>query len=189
MKAFYLAVLLSVASVSASVPINFIFDLKPAPSVRSLPREVRLAGTKPDPNAGGDSGLEFRITTDQQRYGALSNVIQVPITGIRVHYFDPACYTGTNEVRRFLEAALQTGGGHTRTSIFWAHLEGAPTIEATVHYQDGKMGKWLLFWNGQLSAYQDGDKKWWFTSWPSAKRLPELPPAPPGAAEDLGQSP
>lgn len=163
MKRSFLALALVVGAIAmpaAGEELRVLYDQRPE---ADMPREARLAGTKPDPDSKSDpqSNISFRIVTDLKDYGPLRNIITADIHAVTVRYFDGS-FKDIQEVQAFLASMLRAEKGSTTTYCPWAEALPVPSIEATIQFASGRAGKLLVWRQGRL-VYRDPDMTWWFT--------------------------
>ncbi len=149
----------AIATPAAGDEIRVLYDQRPE---ADIPREARLAGTKPDPDSKSDhrANLSFRIVTDLRDYGPLRNIITGDIHAVTVRYFDGS-FKDLREVQAYLTSVLRAEKGSTTTYCPWAEALPVPAIEATIQFTSGGKGTLLVWRQGRL-VYRDPDMTWWF---------------------------
>jgi hypothetical protein len=114
---------------------------------------------------------------DTNDYGALAKIIDGKITAIEFTSAAANRFGSKQDVVAFLQQLLTEPKGATWKFQVWS--QGVqPMLVATVEHKDGQPGRWYVGPNGEngaLSVYQDGEGKWWFSSWKDLK-VPQRSP-------------
>jgi hypothetical protein len=97
----------------------------------------------------------------------LSKIFADNIAALQVTSSDSNRFKSETQIADFLRQLLTAKESRTWKFEVWS--QGIqPMLVVTVDHVNGKPGTWYIGPNGEnaaLSAYQDGNGRWWFSDW------------------------
>src|SRR5581483_7162349 len=148
--------------------VTAIFDAIPTDKrvdVADIKITVEKKQTPLPPDTPKDVVNEKLVGGDD--YGPLANIFAGNIATLKVTSSDSTRFKSEAKIAEFLRHLLSVRNGSTWQSEVWS--QGIqPILVVTVEHVLGEPSVWYIGRNGDhgfLSAYQDGNGRWWFSSW------------------------
>jgi hypothetical protein len=148
--------------------ITTVFDAVPTDKgVDVADIKITLAETQTPLPLSPPTDVRNEKFDDTDDYGPLSKIFAGNIAALKVISSDSTRFKSEAKIAQFLRQLLTVSKGSTWKFEVWS--QGIqPMLVVTVEHVQGQPGKWYIGPKGDhgvLSAYQDGNGRWWFSSW------------------------